>query len=599
MSKIEYSLYSRIVGVHSDQVTPVRQLYVWVRPTSVKCTEYVQRDLLKAGIPSTLGEQLLVGVEHAEKARHVLEFKGYHTAGAIPKSVLDHIRRPEKNVADADISALTEPLWSKLKDFQRVAVRLAVQKERVFIGDAMGSGKTLEAITTCLYFRSLWPVLIFCPAILKNTWANELRKWLGSTTRVRIVQSGACQKSDADFVIVSYSLSHKKSLEPLLRNHQIVVLDESHYIKNAHSRRGVAALGYATGARVRLLMSGTPFSYPSELYPQIRVLYQDLYPEFNGDKVLQTRHMSGNNKGVSPAQMQKEEVAREQRAQQGLQTFVERYCGPERSGSGWTWKGYTNQEELHAVLNTFAIRRRKDDLLPFLPPKSRTCIVHEAFLDHEYAKINSILEAKSDAFMDAFRMTCRFKIPHVVEYLRRVLLADLRADPLRCALIFVHHTAMREAVEELLKSASVPFFSIFGGVSDSKRARFERQFQSGGVFRVGVLSMQAACAGLTLTKAQQVVFTELLFSPEIMFQAEDRVHRIGQESPVQVTYLLAPKTTDDINWGLIKKKEHESTFILDGQRHLVQYTRGSGSERQAKIISKRMVSKRQKTVIEH
>jgi SWI/SNF-related matrix-associated actin-dependent regulator 1 of chromatin subfamily A len=556
----------------------------------------VQRALLQAGIPSLSSELLLIGLDHADRARHVLEAKGYQTASVVPLSVLAHVCKLNKNPTDIDISGATEPLWSKLKDFQRVAVKLAVQKERVFIGDAMGSGKTIEAIATCWYFRFLWPVLIFCPAILKNTWANELRKWLGAATKIQIVHSGQCQKSDADFVLVSYSLSYKKSLESLLLGHQVVILDESHYIKNLHSRRGVAALKYASGARVRLLMSGTPFSYPSELYPQIHALYPDLYPEFAGDKIQETRQ-ARKHQGVSIAKAQRDQAASEHRAQQGLQTFVERYCGPERSGVNWVWKGYTNQEELHAVLNTFAIRRRKEDLLPFLPSKTRTCVVLGAFLDEEYAKIASVAETKSDSFMDAFRMTCRFKIPHVVEYLRRVLLVDLRSDSSSCALVFVHHTAMREAVEELLNSASVPFFSIFGGVSDAKRAKFEKQFQSGGVFRVGVLSMQAACAGLTLTKARRVVFTELLFSPEIMFQAEDRVHRIGQECPVDVVYLIAPKTTDDINWGLIKKKEHESTLILDGQRHLVQCAREAAPRADCKVVSSRMVAKRSKIAL--
>jgi SWI/SNF-related matrix-associated actin-dependent regulator of chromatin subfamily A-like protein 1 len=39
-----------------------------------------------------------------------------------------------------------------------------------------------------------------------------------------------------------------------------------------------------------------------------------------------------------------------------------------------------------------------------------------------------------------------------------------------------------------------------------------------------------------------------------MLQAEDRVHRIGQQSSVVVQYLVAKDTSDDHMWGLLQKK---------------------------------------------
>ena len=60
--------------------------------------------------------------------------------------------------------------------------------------------------------------------------------------------------------------------------------------------------------------------------------------------------------------------------------------------------------------------------------------------------------------------------------------------------------------------------------------------------------------GLTLTAASLVVFAELYWNPGVLLQAEDRVHRIGQQNSVNVHYLIARDTLDDRLWGLIKEK---------------------------------------------
>ena len=41
---------------------------------------------------------------------------------------------------------------------------------------------------------------------------------------------------------------------------------------------------------------------------------------------------------------------------------------------------------------------------------------------------------------------------------------------------------------------------------------------------------------------------------QILFQAEDRVHRIGQRRPVVIHYLVARQTCDDTMWPMIQKK---------------------------------------------
>ncbi|MEQ2171643.1 hypothetical protein GOODEAATRI_012981, partial [Goodea atripinnis] len=63
--------------------------------------------------------------------------------------------------------------------------------------------------------------------------------------------------------------------------------------------------------------------------------------------------------------------------------------------------------------------------------------------------------------------------------------------------------------------------------------------------------------GLTFTAASHVVFAELYWNPGHMKQAEDRAHRIGQTSSVNVHYLIAKGTFDTVMWSMLNRKEKQ------------------------------------------
>lgn len=100
----------------------------------------------------------------------------------------------------------------------------------------------------------------------------------------------------------------------------------------------------------------------------------------------------------------------------------------------------------------------------------------------------------------------------------------------------------------------IAFIRIDGSTSSAERQSLCDHFQSCPTRCVAVLSITAANMGLTLSSADLVVIAELFWNPGTLFQAEDRVHRIGQTNCVNIHYLVARGTADDYIWPMIQEK---------------------------------------------
>jgi SNF2 family DNA or RNA helicase len=106
---------------------------------------------------------------------------------------------------------------------------------------------------------------------------------------------------------------------------------------------------------------------------------------------------------------------------------------------------------------------------------------------------------------------------------------------------------------------------IMGSDSSIERQRAVDAFQSEEGPQLMVCSMRAASQGITLTRASNVAFLELDWTPARHDQAEDRLHRIGQESAVTAWYLLAPDTIDETMAQVLERKRSLIDAVTDGQ----------------------------------
>ncbi|KAK9278486.1 hypothetical protein L1049_028052 [Liquidambar formosana] len=100
-------------------------------------------------------------------------------------------------------------------------------------------------------------------------------------------------------------------------------------------------------------------------------------------------------------------------------------------------------------------------------------------------------------------------------------------------------------------------------------------FQSSAEVKIAIVGIEAGGVGLDFSAAQNVVFLELPKTPSWMLQAEDRAHRRGQTSAVNIYIYCAKDTLDESHWQNLNKSLHLVSFTTDGKYDAVQEIAGS------------------------
>ncbi|XP_038646256.1 SWI/SNF-related matrix-associated actin-dependent regulator of chromatin subfamily A-like protein 1 [Scyliorhinus canicula] len=229
---------------------------------------------------------------------------------------------------------------------------------------------------------------------------------------------------------------------------------------------------------------------------------------------------------------------------------------------GWDYSGSSNLLELRLLLlESLMIRRLKSDVLSQLPAKRRKMVLVEpeavsvkarAALEaaaKEMTKDHKTKREKKEALLLFYIRTAEAKVRSIIEYV-----SDLLESGRDKFLVFGHHRLVLDALCATLRDKGVAFIRIDGSTSSSDRQSLCDRFQFAETRCVAVLSITAANMGLTLSSADLVVMAELFWNPGILFQAEDRVHRIGQTNCVDIHYLVARGTADDYLWPIIQEK---------------------------------------------
>ncbi|XP_053765279.1 DNA annealing helicase and endonuclease ZRANB3 isoform X1 [Panthera pardus] len=463
------------------------------------------------------------------------------------------------NESYKQLDFLPDKLRAKLLPFQKDGIAFALRRDgRCMVADEMGLGKTIQAIAIAYFYKEEWPLLIVVPSSLRYPWTEEMEKWIPelSPEDISVIQNKTDigRISTSKVTILGYGLLTTDA-ETLIcalnnQNFKVVIVDESHYMKSRNATRSKILLPIVQTAKRAILLTGTPaLGRPEELFMQIEALFPQKFGTWT--------------------------------------EYAKRYCNAHVRFFGkrpqWDYRGASNLNELHHLLSDIMIRRLKTDVLTQLPPKVRQRIPFDLpsaaakELNTSFEEWEKLMRAPNSGATETvmglitrmFKQTAIAKAGAVKDYIKMML----QNDSLKF-LVFAHHLSMLQACTEAVIENKTRYIRIDGSVPSSERIHLVNQFQKDPDTRVAILSIQAAGQGLTFTAATHVVFAELYWDPGHIKQAEDRAHRIGQCSSVNIHYLVANGTLDTLMWGMLNRKTQVTGSTLNGRKEQLQAEEG-------------------------
>lgn len=382
----------------------------------------------------------------------------------------------------------------------------------------MGLGKTIQTIVT-LNALDVSHVLILCPNIMMYTWKEEIEKWSNRDFMIiKIIKksSDTFGIDKANFIITTYDLAVKLVRE-LSMPWDVIVCDEAHYIKNPKAKRTKATLKIWECANYKIALSGTPFTRSVE----------DGFTVFNK---------------MAPETFPSHE------------DYVNTFCYQRHTQWGPQWYGSKNPSLLYDLIRAkFYIRYEKKDVLTQLPEK----LYQKIILGEEYAvkvpkdsikildeEINAVLK-KLDNNQDVGLIPTSLagerrqqglkKIKPIADFVKELI------DGGESVVLFAYHRDVIAEYEKIFKLYGAAV--ITGSTTAIERGKQIERFQAG-TTKLFIGQIKASGIGITLTKSSICVMGELDWSPSIINQAVDRLHRIGQTKAVTIYYFVVKDSVD-------------------------------------------------------
>lgn len=427
-----------------------------------------------------------------------------------------------------------------LYNYQQEGIRrlyniLTTNEERAaMLCDPPGAGKTPQAIGLYDALGS-HSALVICPASLKENWKREFSKWANRPEKIRAqVLNSSSDPIDAtaNIIITSFSLACRIHEKLSTRSYDLLVVDESHYLKNASSQaaRIILVLLWAR-CHFRLLMTGTPL-------PNGRAV--EAYTCFSR---CCAAHFGS------------------------WESYKKTYCVEERTRWGVTYPGSKNLPQLKELSKGFMVRRTKDEVLGELPGLVRQNVPitlpemdifnAEGGIDVD-AIVNAVendLPVEGDHITTVRRKLAMLKAPHILQAIEETL------EEVDCLVVFLHHRDLMTHLMQGLKEKKISCVSISGLTLPEERVKSVDIFQKGEA-RVFLGSLKAANTGLTLTRASTLIMAEYDWVPSTNEQAEGRVYRVSQKEICRVRYLVASDSLDEKILKVVQRKQRDITKAI-------------------------------------
>jgi SWI/SNF-related matrix-associated actin-dependent regulator 1 of chromatin subfamily A len=423
--------------------------------------------------------------------------------------------------------AKTLPYHDKLYNHQWETFRESYYKKYNFLALDMGLGKTLISASLSRLHKCKRTVII-CPAAVKWNWMRDLVKFGFNELYFTILDSRKSRTVKAfleRFVIINYDIVGNYAREISTGEVDHFILDESHMLKNHTSKRY---------KEVKKLM---------DMYPNARITFLSGTPVKNRvDDIFAymklIRHPLGDN----------------------YKKFLEEYTVKTIMRNKTRVTGGKNLQELFVKMSNFMIRKLKENCLD-LPEKIFFNYKYslDDYRDQYDAVIKELKERKDLTNLNGNlhtlnKITSAAKVPGIIE------LAENIIEQGKKVVIF---SGYNEPIDRICGHFGDRCVKITGSVDSYTRDLNVQRFHNDEGCHVFVGNMIAAGVGLNLTNAQDVIFADFPFAPADLYQAIDRLHRIGQKSSVNVHYTFCEDSIDDYIYDIIIDKEKDINALID------------------------------------
>lgn len=421
-----------------------------------------------------------------------------------------------------------------------------------------GTGKTSSAIWAADYLMEAGAIkkaLIICPlSIMDAAWRKDLFKTVmhrevaiayskSSDTRKEIIRS-----TNAEFVIINYDGIEIVRKEIIDKEFDLIIVDEANSYAKTTTRKWKTLQSIIKSNTWLWMMTGTPAAQsPLDAYGLAKLVQPDAVPKFFGafrDQVMYK---------ISP----------------------------------FKWIAKPNAKEV--VFNALqpAIRYTKEECLD-LPPL--VYMYREAPLTTQQQKyynqlkqhfmiaaagenitavnaainVNKLLQlAGGSVYTDTgevleFDYSTRFD----------ALLEILAGTPNKI-LLFVEYSHTIDRLKTDLKKSKYEVGVIDGRVGQTARSQICSDFQNTDKYKVLILHPKAAGHGLTLTKADTVVYWIPVSSVESYIQCNARVDRIGQANKTTVVHLYGSEI-ERKRYKILEDRLDFHTGVIDLYKEVIQ-----------------------------
>lgn len=497
-------------------------------------------------------------------------------------------------------------LYAALNDrsYQTVGAAYIAAGKRVLIGDEPGMGKTLETLGGIVEAGVIGPMVIFCPvSAMRSVWESHIKKWLPD-----------------DLVYVAEGTK-------ALRTHTV---GEMLFNAGMHDTRRVWLICNIEMARIKLEGKEHVPQYPALFEGFWSAIVVDESHRALITKSSLVKKMTQVRAGMHlmPRTADGIKVALSGTPWRGR---VENSWGtlnwlrPDIYNSYWRWVGkyfdvvdnyfgkdvcgvlIEKEDEFTAEQRTVMLRRTKAECLPDLPPKAH----YEVWLDMLPAQAKAYRQMFEHAKLDGGLLTSGVlaeltRLRQLASSAGRVVstrvvrnaagytiddeygfvpdmpsnkfdwLIDFLAergiekeDPGGDAKVIVasESTSLLEMFADGIAERGIESYLLTGKVKGKDRAQSIADFQADGGARVFLLNKAAGGVAVTLDAADDVVFLDDSWIPDVDEQVADRAHRASRIHQVNIWHVRSNDT--------IERTIAEQNITLDDiQKNLMDGSRG-------------------------